>query len=324
MPFAAHKKARCSHLDALTKGYRLYLEHCRHSETEPVLDLTQDDFELKEDGALQTIKTFEHVQITPGVTSGRREPSTVAESNAAASDPRRRTFVNPQSGLYDRIASVKALANDVPVEGRIVFTKRAKFPKGLPRFTVMLDSVAAEFPKLGAAEPDQHPGPGPVQHRPWPGGCVVTATISAPTDLWDRQTIHASRRRELVLVAVVAFALIAALAGGLWLFGDRNFAIGCLLSFVLGFGLFVVEAFTVAGQPVRPSSVPTLRSSWIGSTVILDAGGVDCCCGFSAVAGRHAARAATRKTTTEKIFHSQPSTLFFSVRPLVLACPHRV
>ena len=67
---------------------------------------------------------------------------------------RRSTFVNPQSGLYDRIASVKALANDLPVEGRIVFTRRAKFPKGLPRFTVMLESVAAEFPRLGAAELD--------------------------------------------------------------------------------------------------------------------------------------------------------------------------
>jgi hypothetical protein len=65
---------------------------------------------------------------------------------------RRTTFVNPQSGLYDRIASVKALAPETPVEGRIVFTKSAKFPKGLPRFTVMLESVAAEFPKLGAAE----------------------------------------------------------------------------------------------------------------------------------------------------------------------------
>lgn len=64
----------------------------------------------------------------------------------------RSTFVNPQSGLYDRIASVKALAGDTPVEGRIVFSKRAKFPKGQPRFTVSLDSVASEFPKLGAAE----------------------------------------------------------------------------------------------------------------------------------------------------------------------------
>ena len=65
---------------------------------------------------------------------------------------RRSTFANPQSALYDRIASVKAIAPDTPIEGRIVFTKRAKFPKGLPRFTVMLDSVASEFPKLGAAE----------------------------------------------------------------------------------------------------------------------------------------------------------------------------
>ncbi len=66
--------------------------------------------------------------------------------------PRRATFANPQSALYDRIASVKAVAQDTPVEGRIVFTRRAKFPKGLPRYTVMLESVAAEFPKLGAAE----------------------------------------------------------------------------------------------------------------------------------------------------------------------------
>jgi len=68
--------------------------------------------------------------------------------------PSRTTFVNPQAGLYDRIASVKAIAQDAPVEGRIVFTKRAKFPKGLPRYTVMLESVAAEFPRLGAAELD--------------------------------------------------------------------------------------------------------------------------------------------------------------------------
>jgi hypothetical protein len=66
--------------------------------------------------------------------------------------PKRSTFVNPQAGLYDRIASVKAIATDTPVEGRIVFTRRSKFPKGLPRFTVMIESVGAEFPKLGTAE----------------------------------------------------------------------------------------------------------------------------------------------------------------------------
>jgi flagellar transcriptional activator FlhC len=34
-------EAHCSHLDALTKGYRLYLEHCGHHQTEVVLDLTR-------------------------------------------------------------------------------------------------------------------------------------------------------------------------------------------------------------------------------------------------------------------------------------------
>jgi hypothetical protein len=59
---------------------------------------------------------------------------------------RRFTFVNPQTGLYDRIAAVRALAPDLPVEGRIVFTARGRFPKGLPRHTLMLESLPAEFP----------------------------------------------------------------------------------------------------------------------------------------------------------------------------------
>lgn len=58
----------------------------------------------------------------------------------------RYTFVNPQTGLYDRIAAVRALAQELPVEGRVVFTARGRFPKGLPRHTLMLESLAAEFP----------------------------------------------------------------------------------------------------------------------------------------------------------------------------------
>ena len=58
----------------------------------------------------------------------------------------RYTFVNPQPGLYDRIAAVRALAQGLPVEGRIVFTTRGRFPKGLPRHTLMLDSLPSEFP----------------------------------------------------------------------------------------------------------------------------------------------------------------------------------
>jgi hypothetical protein len=60
--------------------------------------------------------------------------------------PHRFTFTNPQGELYDRIAAVKAVAGDVPVEGRIVFTRRGKFPKGLPKWTLMVDALRAEFP----------------------------------------------------------------------------------------------------------------------------------------------------------------------------------
>src|SRR5580658_11367907 len=58
----------------------------------------------------------------------------------------RYTFANPQPGLYDRIAAVRALAQGLPVEGRIIFTARGRFPKGLPRHTLMLDSLPSEFP----------------------------------------------------------------------------------------------------------------------------------------------------------------------------------
>jgi hypothetical protein len=58
----------------------------------------------------------------------------------------RSTFANPQTSLYDRIACVRAIVPQLPIEGRVVFSPKAQFPKGLPRFTLMLGSVAAEFP----------------------------------------------------------------------------------------------------------------------------------------------------------------------------------
>ena len=62
--------------------------------------------------------------------------------------PRRFTFTNPQSGLYDRVAAVKAITTEVPVEGRVVFTRRGRFPKGLPKWTLMIDSLPTEFPAM--------------------------------------------------------------------------------------------------------------------------------------------------------------------------------
>ena len=59
---------------------------------------------------------------------------------------RRYTFDNPQPALYDRIAAVKALVEEVPVEGRLLFSNVGKFTKGIPKWVLMLDGIEVEFP----------------------------------------------------------------------------------------------------------------------------------------------------------------------------------
>ena len=58
----------------------------------------------------------------------------------------RYTFDNPQPALYDRIAAVKALVGDAPVEGRLLFSNVGKFTKGIPKWVLMLDGIEVEFP----------------------------------------------------------------------------------------------------------------------------------------------------------------------------------
>jgi len=69
---------------------------------------------------------------------------------------KRSTFLNPLEALYDRIAAVRLLAAETPVDGRIVFTSRSKFPKGRPPRVVRLDLLESEFPPAVAGSP--HPG----------------------------------------------------------------------------------------------------------------------------------------------------------------------
>lgn len=61
---------------------------------------------------------------------------------------RRYTFANPQHALYDRMAAVKLLTGDVPVEGRVIFTTRSSFPKGKPRNVLRIDDLADDFPAV--------------------------------------------------------------------------------------------------------------------------------------------------------------------------------
>ncbi len=46
------------------------------------------------------------------------------------SGPSRATFQNPQHALYDRVAAVRTLANELPVEGRVLFTAPRQIPQG--------------------------------------------------------------------------------------------------------------------------------------------------------------------------------------------------
>ncbi len=61
---------------------------------------------------------------------------------------RRYTFPNPQHTLYDRMAAVRLLTGEVPVEGRVLFTQKSEFPKGKPRNVLRIDDLANEFPPV--------------------------------------------------------------------------------------------------------------------------------------------------------------------------------
>ena len=65
-------------------------------------------------------------------------------------EDRRYTFPNPQPSLYDRVAAVRQIVRQVPVDGRILFLEGAEFTKGIPAQVCNLDELVAEF-----GEPDK-------------------------------------------------------------------------------------------------------------------------------------------------------------------------
>jgi Nuclease-related domain len=77
------------------------------------------------------------------------------------------TFDNPQPALYDRIAAVKALVGEFPVEGRLLFSNLGKFTKGMPKYVMMLDGIEVEFPQ--------------VDHK-----LKGSASIAESTEVWNR------------------------------------------------------------------------------------------------------------------------------------------
>ncbi len=81
-----------------------------------------------------------------GVVFGGEHMREWAVMNGSA----RSTFLNPLEALYDRIAAVRLLAGETPVDGRVVFTGRSTFPKGRPPRVMRLDLLEAEYPAASA------------------------------------------------------------------------------------------------------------------------------------------------------------------------------
>lgn len=59
----------------------------------PLRDLTAGDFDVREDGVVQKIETFEYVEVRSTPQELRQEPNTVAESRTMMRNPRGRMFV---------------------------------------------------------------------------------------------------------------------------------------------------------------------------------------------------------------------------------------
>lgn len=64
---------------------------------------------------------------------------------AVISNERRYTFSNPQPMLYDRIAAVRQIVRQIPVNGRLLFLDGADFTKGVPALVCTLEELVEEF-----------------------------------------------------------------------------------------------------------------------------------------------------------------------------------
>jgi hypothetical protein len=102
-----------------------------------------DDGEIQIDFLLLTSHglLILHIKDVKGAVFG----SDKMQDWTVISDDGRFTFLNPQPALYDRVAAVRQIVRQVPVEGRVLFTDGADFTKGTPSMVCGLDELLAEF-----------------------------------------------------------------------------------------------------------------------------------------------------------------------------------
>ena len=102
-----------------------------------------DEGEIQVDQLLLTSKGLLVLEIkdVQGVVFG----SDKMQDWTVIAEDRRYTFTNPQPALYDRVAAVRQIVRQVPVEGRILFLDGAEFTKGTPEYVTDLLELVAEF-----------------------------------------------------------------------------------------------------------------------------------------------------------------------------------
>ncbi len=119
------------------------LDDIGYDRIDGVLIPNGDDGEIQIDHLLLTSRGLLIIDIKD--VSGTVFGSDKMENWTVISDRHRFTFANPKPGLYDRIAAVRHIVRQVPVEGRLVFLDGAEFTKGVPDLVASIDDLHAEF-----------------------------------------------------------------------------------------------------------------------------------------------------------------------------------
>ncbi|NNC64654.1 MAG: NERD domain-containing protein [Gammaproteobacteria bacterium] len=78
--------------------------------------------------------------------------SDATEEWTTIDNAQRFSFRNPQPALLDRVAALKLVARDIPVEGYVVFPATADFSKGRPSHVIQPDELAERFSKPARAD----------------------------------------------------------------------------------------------------------------------------------------------------------------------------
>ncbi len=128
---------------------RRILAEISHDRIDALVIPNGDDGEIQIDHLLLTSQGLLIVDIKDAV--GTVFGSDKMQEWTVISDERRYTFPNPQAALYDRVAAVRHIVRQVPVEGRILFLDGAEFTKGVPSQVTDLDTLLADF-----GEPDKN------------------------------------------------------------------------------------------------------------------------------------------------------------------------